>query len=178
MAIRKTGKLKGSGSRQARAKARPKARASDQTTADAVHQIWLAGMGALARAQAEGPKAFEKLIKDGSQFIDQGRSNAGHLLGEALASAQATVGARVAATRESAAGTWRDIEQLFQDRVEKVLHQSGIPTAAEIRGLAKRIDLLSTHVEALAAGKPKARAAKPKARAKRKSGATAGPATG
>jgi poly(hydroxyalkanoate) granule-associated protein len=157
MAMRKTGKLKGKASGQ---KA-PKARAAQASTADAVHQIWLAGMGALARAQKDGPKAFEKLIRDGNEFIEYGKSGAGHLLGEALASAQATVGARVAATRETATETWQELERLFHDRVEKVLHQTGIPTSAEIRGLAKRIDQLSAHVENLAAAAP------PKARAKR-----------
>jgi poly(hydroxyalkanoate) granule-associated protein len=159
MVIRKTGKLKG----KAKVRKAPKAPAAEATTADAVHHIWLAGMGALARAQKDGPKAFEKLIRDGNEFIEYGKSGAGHLLGEALASAQATVGARVAATRESATETWKELEHLFHDRVEKVLHQTGIPTAAEIRGLAKRIDQLSAHVEKLA----HARQAKAKGKAKR-----------
>jgi len=159
MAIRKTGKLKG----KAKGQKAPKARAADATTADAVHQIWLAGMGALARAQKDGPKAFEKLIRDGGEFIEYGKNGAGHLLGEALASAQASVGARLTATRETATETWKELEHLFHDRVEKVLHQSGIPTAAEIRGLAQRIDQLSAHVERLAAAKSaKAKAAKAK----------------
>jgi poly(hydroxyalkanoate) granule-associated protein len=170
MAIRKTGKLKG----KAKGRARPKARAANATTADAVHHIWLAGMGALARAQKEGPKAFEKLIRDGSEFIEYSKSGAEHLLGEALASAQATVGERIAATRESASGTWKELEHLFHDRVEKVLHQSGIPTTAEIRALAKRIDQLSAHVEKLAAAKA-AKAAKPKRARPRKAKAAAAP---
>jgi poly(hydroxyalkanoate) granule-associated protein len=163
MAIRKTGKLNGKG----RGKRRPKTRATGATTADAVHQIWLAGMGGLARAQKEGPKAFEKLIKDGVEFIEYGKSAAGQLFGEALASAQATVGARVAATRETATETWREVEKLFQDRVEKVLHQSGIPTSGEIRALTKRIDRLSAHVEKLGAAKARAKTPRPKARKRR-----------
>ncbi len=172
MAMRKTGKLKG----KTEGKRGAKAPAAAGNTADAVHQIWLAGMGALSRAQKDGPKTFEKLIRDGAQFIEYGKSGAGQLLGEALASAQATVGARLEATRESATETWKELETLFQDRVEKVLHQSGIPTSAEIRGLARRIDQLSAHVEKLATAKPTARkrAVKPR---KRKAAPT-GSATG
>src|SRR5687767_12962426 len=36
-----------------------------QTIKDSAQQIWLAGMGAFAKAQAEGTQTFEKLIKDG-----------------------------------------------------------------------------------------------------------------
>jgi poly(hydroxyalkanoate) granule-associated protein len=180
MAMRKTGTLKGKAKGKAKGKNAPKGRAADATTADAVHQIWLAGMGALARAQKDGPKAFEKLIRDGGEFIEHGKSGTGHLLGKALASAQAAVGARLTATRETATETWKELEHLFHDRVETVLHQTGIPTAAEIRGLAKRIDQLSAHVEQLAAAKvAKAKPAKAKRARPRKAKATpAAPAPG
>ncbi|MEI8298283.1 MAG: phasin family protein [Pseudomonadota bacterium] len=153
MAIKKTGKL----GKAPRAKARRKPAPSQASVADAVQQIWLAGMGALARAQKEGPKTFEKLIRDGVAFVDERRSSAEELIGQALASAQATVGKRMVQTRDSAAQTWSELESLFQKRVESVLHQSGIPTSAEIRALARRIDQLSAHVEALAKARPASR---------------------
>ena len=152
MAVRKTGKLRTKG--KARGKGR---KAADVTLVDTVHQIWLAGMGALARAQKEGPKTFEKLIVDGAEYLDRGRSNAEAMLGQAIATAQETVGARMAATKDTAAETWHNLEQLFQGRVERVLHQTGIPTATEIRSLTKRIDHLSAHVEALARSKAPAK---------------------
>ena len=36
-----------------------------QSIKESAQQIWLAGMGAFAKAQAEGTQAFDKLIKDG-----------------------------------------------------------------------------------------------------------------
>src|SRR3954454_3541408 len=33
---------------------------------DSAQQIWLAGMGAFSRAQAEGTKVFEALVKEGT----------------------------------------------------------------------------------------------------------------
>lgn len=157
MAIKKTGKLGKVGARKT-GKARPK-KGAEASVADAVQQIWLAGMGALARAQKDGPKAFEKLIRDGVAFVEDRRTSAEELIGHALATAQATVGKRMAETRDTAAQTWGELEVLFQKRVEKVLHQSGIPTSAEIRALARRIDQLSAHVEALAKARPAPRKA-------------------
>jgi poly(hydroxyalkanoate) granule-associated protein len=124
-------------------------------------------MGALARAQKEGPKTFEKLIRDGVAFVDERRSSAEELIGHARATAQATVGKRMAETRDTAAQTWGELEALFQKRVERVLHQSGIPTATEIRSLARRIDQLSAHVEDLAKARPAARKATRKRTARR-----------
>ncbi len=169
MAIKKTGKL---GKRKG-AKARRKAAPAQTHVADAVQQIWLAGMGALARAQKEGPKTFEKLIRDGVSFVEDRRTSAEELIGHALATAQATVGKRMAETRDSAQQTWNELESLFQNRVEKVLHQTGIPTATEIRALARRIDQLSAHVEALAKARPSGRKAvrkAPKRASRRKAG--------
>ena len=40
-----------------------------QTVKDSAQQIWLAGMGAFAKAQAEGGKAFETLIKEGLTYV-------------------------------------------------------------------------------------------------------------
>ena len=35
---------------------------------DSTHQIWLAGLGAFAKAQQEGTKVFEALVKEGSEL--------------------------------------------------------------------------------------------------------------
>ncbi|WP_305806821.1 phasin family protein, partial [Stenotrophomonas sp. YIM B06876] len=43
-------------------------KASDQfssTVKDSAQQIWLAGLGAFAKAQEEGGKVFESLVKEG-----------------------------------------------------------------------------------------------------------------
>ncbi|KAB2873351.1 MAG: phasin family protein, partial [Burkholderiaceae bacterium] len=36
-----------------------------QSIKESAQQIWLAGMGAFAKAQAEGTRSFDKLIQDG-----------------------------------------------------------------------------------------------------------------
>jgi poly(hydroxyalkanoate) granule-associated protein len=150
MAVRKTRK-------PARGrKARRTTRRPDVALVDAVHQIWLAGMGALARAQKEGPRAFEAMIVDGADFIDRRRTNAEKSLREAIAAVQTAVTARMRGTRDQAAETWDSLEKIFQGRVQRVLHQVGVPTAAEIKALTKRVDALNSNVASLAKARQKA----------------------
>ena len=117
---------------------------------DVMHQIWLAGMGALSRVQKEGPRAFQTLIVDGAEFIGQGRATAEKVLREAIATVQSTVDERMKSTRDQAAETWDNLEKMFSGRVQRVLHQAGVPTAVEVRALSKRVDHLNASVAQLA----------------------------
>ncbi len=153
MAVRKTG-------RKGR-KAPGRRFGAEVPIVDAMHQIWLAGMGALSRVQKEGPRAFETLIVDGAEFIGQGRVAAEKIVREAIATVQSTVDERMKTTRDQAAETWEGLEKLFQGRVQRVLHQAGVPTATEIRALSRRVDHLNASVEQLA----RARRATPRRRA-------------
>ena len=148
MAVRKTGKLG--------RKVRGRRTRAELPIVDAMHQIWLAGMGALSRVQKEGPRAFETLIVDGAEFIGQGRATAEKLLREAIETVQSTVGERMKSSRDQAAETWESLEKIFHGRVQRVLHQAGVPTATEIRALSKRVDHLNASVEQLARAKRKA----------------------
>ena len=152
MAVKKTGKL----ARGTRRRATP---VTQVTLVDAVHQIWLAGMGALARAQKEGPRAFETLIVEGAGFIDRSRSQAETTLREAITTVQGAVEDRMKGTRDQAADTWDNLERIFQGRVQKVLQQVGVPTADEIQALMARVDELNANVVALGAkgGGPRGR---------------------
>jgi hypothetical protein len=42
-----------------------------QTVKDSAHQIWLAGLGAFAKAQEEGTKVFDALVKEGESHPEQ-----------------------------------------------------------------------------------------------------------
>ena len=57
MAAKKKGKLGGGGA--------PK---EEQNLLYSAHQIWLAGLGALSRAQAGAPKIFDDLMREGSKL--------------------------------------------------------------------------------------------------------------
>jgi len=102
------------------------------------HEIWLAGLGAYAKAQAEGGKVYNALVKEGKQLEVKTRELAGGQV-EELAS--------------RASGTFDRLEKVFEDRVARALKGLGVPTAREVEHLAKRVAELTREVEALT-GKP------------------------
>jgi poly(hydroxyalkanoate) granule-associated protein len=89
----------------------------------------------------------------------------------ALESAQGNVQLRFGTARDQAAETWENLEALIQHRIQKALHQIGVPTSGEIRLLTRRVEELSQSVKALAA-RPARRGAKAAASAKRKAART------
>ena len=145
-----------------------------------VQQIWLAGMGAIARAQKEGPAAFQEAVADGFKLLTRSRSTAEQVIRDAFEAAQGTVESRLDSARDQANETWDNLEALFQSRVHKALQQLGVPSGDEIRLLTKRVAELNENVKALSArqargrgrrtgkAKAKAKAKAPRARAKRK----------
>ena len=152
-ARRKTSKVK-STARKARARV---GKAQANVIENAQH-VWLAGMGAVAKAQKDGPAAFQEAVAEGLQVLTRSRTTAEKMIHDVFASAQG-----------SASETWDNLEALFQSRVQKALQQIGVPNASEIRLLTKRVAELNDNVKALSA--KSARSAKTKrvpAKAKRK----------
>jgi len=168
-ARKKTGKA-GSTTRKSRAQA-PKGPAQ---MIENVQQIWLAGMGAIARAQKEGPAAFQQAVADGLKLLTRSRSTAEQVIRDAFEAAQGTVESRIDTAREQASETWDNLETLFQSRVHKALQQLGVPSGDEIRLLTNRVAELNENVKALAAKQARSRGGRtrkakvPRARAKRK----------
>src|SRR5271169_598426 len=150
MAVRKTGKLGKSRVRGKAAAAGRRPKSSEMTLVDAVHQIWLAGIGALARAQKEGPKAFEAIIRDGAEFVDRSRGEAEKQVREAISAVQSAVEAGIENGRDQATETWENLEKIFQGRVQRVLQQVGVPTAHDVATLTRRVAALNASIEALA----------------------------
>ena len=155
-ARRKTSKVK-STARKARARA---GKAQANAIENAQH-VWLAGMGAVAKAQKEGPAAFQEAVAEGLQVLTRSRTTAEQMIRDVFASAQG-----------SATETWDNLEALFQSRVQKALQQIGVPNASEIRLLTKRVAELNDNVKALSTKSARsARSAKAKrapAKARRK----------
>lgn len=122
------------------------------------HQIWQAGLGALSRAQAGAPKVFEDLMREGSKLQGGALDAAKSVVMQAFQGAQKTVNRRVDEVKVQAGETWDNLERVFQSRVQRALHQLGMPTAEEIGALARKVEELSASVEKLAAAKRKPRA--------------------
>jgi poly(hydroxyalkanoate) granule-associated protein len=99
------------------------------------------------------------------------RPMAGNRMRRALEVAQGTVQSRLGSARDQATETWDNIEALVQNRVQRALHQIGVPSSTEIRLLTRRVEELSRDVKALSA-RPARPGAKAAARAKRMAAGT------
>lgn len=121
------------------------------TIRESAQQIWLAGLGAFAKAQQEGNKVFDALIREGETIQQKTRKVTEDKVTEMAA---------------KATGTWDKLEQVFETRVARSLNSLGVPTKDDVAALAKRVAELKAEVEKLSktAGKvekPKAAAARP-----------------
>jgi poly(hydroxyalkanoate) granule-associated protein len=126
---------------------------------DSAQQIWLAGLGAFSKAQAEGGKAFETLVKEGLSI--QRKTQA--VAEERISEASHRVSGMANDISSKAAGQWDKLENIFEDRVAKALNKLGVPSARDIETLMERIDALSQQVHRL---HPKTAAAPRKAAVK------------
>lgn len=134
-----------------------------------VQQVWLAGMGAIARAQKEGPSAFTDAVAEGLRMLGESRSSAQQRVRDAFEAAQETLQTRVDGVRDQAQETWDNLESLFQSRVQRAMHDLGVPTAAEIRELTRRVADLNQSVQKINA-RERARGPRPAAGTRRGAG--------
>jgi poly(hydroxyalkanoate) granule-associated protein len=133
-------------------RATAKAQAAQEQLRQGVQQVWLAGMGAFARAQKEGPAAFQEAVAEGLKLLGQSQSTARQRMRDVFETAQETLQSRVGGARNQAQETWDNLETLFQSRVQRAMHQLGVPTAEEIRILTRRVTELNESVRRIDAG--------------------------
>ena len=146
---------------------------------ESAQQIWLAGMGAFSKAQAEGGKVFETLVKEGISLQKKTQGLAEDKISEVTGKMTA-----MADTVTAKAGqNWDKLEAIFEARTEKALGKLGVPTAKDVDALVKRVDALAAAVAKLSktapAKAPRATAktvAKPAAKAEAARTAKAGKA--
>ena len=112
---------------------------------DSAQQIWLAGLGAFAKAKNEGGKVFDTLVKQGEQIEKHTRTVAEATIETAKEQASKTIGL--------ASGKFDKLEQVFEDRVHKSLHRLGVLTSKDVEALSSQVAELSEAVRALLAQK-------------------------
>ena len=112
---------------------------------ESAQQVWLAGVGAFSRAQAEGGKLFESLVKEGlsleqlTRKVTNGRVDA----------VRDAVENKVGQARERAADTWDRLEKVFEDRVQRALRRLEVPTREDLSALLDRVDTLNAELRKL-----------------------------
>lgn len=128
---------------------------------DSAQQIWQAGLGAFTKAQAEGAKAIESLVKDSVSIQRKTKAAAEEKISEATnkMSHMATD------ISSKASGQWDKLENIFEERVAKALNKLGVPSAKDVNALIARIDDLNLAVQKLSAKAPAAKTAPTKAAA-------------
>ena len=101
-----------------------------QRMKDSAQHIWLAGLGAFAKAQEEGAKVFDNLVKEGSQ------------LQQTTQQAQAKMTEAAEKVGQIATGQMDKLETIFEERVAKALKHMGLPSAQDLADLQARVEQL------------------------------------
>jgi poly(hydroxyalkanoate) granule-associated protein len=122
---------------------------------ESAQQIWMAGLGAFGRAQEEGGKVFEGLVREGMSLEQKTRRFATGKVDVARDAVETTV----AQVKERASDTWDRLEKVFEDRVSRALGKLGVPGRDEMQALIERVEELNRAVRSLG-GAPARKAAK------------------
>lgn len=133
--------------------------ASNPFTPPAQH-VWLAGLGAMAKAQEQGSKAMEALMNDGLAFQRKSQAEAQQRLQEAterLSHLASDLGQQANVRVDK-------LEHLFEDRVAKALHRLGMPSLLDIQMLNERVAQLESQLAALQGSPSTAASKKPRSR--------------
>jgi len=102
------------------------------------HQIWLAGLGAFARAEEEGSKLFDTLVDVGKDLESKTKDISETRVEE--------IKERV---RSRTGETMGKMEKAFDERLNKALSKLGIPNKREVEALQKRVQELTAALEEL-----------------------------
>lgn len=102
------------------------------------HQIWLAGLGAFARAEEEGSKLFDTLVEVGRD-----------LEGKTRDISETRVEELKERVRSRTGETMDKMEKAFDERLNKALSKLGIPNKREVEALQRRVQELTSALEHL-----------------------------
>jgi poly(hydroxyalkanoate) granule-associated protein len=135
---------------------------------DSAQQIWLAGVGAFAKAQQEGNKVFEALVREGNSI----QKRTMRVTEDKVNEVTNRIGKFAGRFQHEANRNWDKLEAVFEERVERALKRLGVPTHKEITELTQRVEKLTASVNKLGAA-PAAKKAAPRKRVAKKARAAA-----
>jgi len=105
------------------------------------NEIWLAGLGAFAKAQQEGVKIFNKLVDEGKGVES--------VIKKTSQTATKEVKDTVGKVTNKASQSWDKLENIFESRVKRTLEKLDIPSSEEISALLDKVEGLATEVSKL-----------------------------
>ncbi len=133
------------------------------TIKESAQQIWLAGLGSFSKAQGEGGKVFETLVKEGLSI--QRKTQA--VAEEKISEATNKMAGMANDISSKATNQWGKLEDIFETRVAKALNKLGVPSAKDVDALIARIDELNKTVAKMGAKSAPAKPAAVKPAAKK-----------
>jgi poly(hydroxyalkanoate) granule-associated protein len=134
------------------------ARAFGRAMVDSAQQIWLAGLGAFAKAQKEGSRFFDTLVEEGARTQEKTRA----YTQAQFEQAQRKAGPWIETARQRTGDAFAKIEQAFDERIARATQRMQMPTREDIQQLNARLDELTREVRARST-QPRKRATKKKA---------------
>ena len=114
-----------------------------KATRRSANAIIKANLEAWNTTREELGKVVGVVVKEGEKLTRKSRMNAEGM---------------VENVADAATDRVQTVEKAFQKRVNKVIHEIGLPTAAEVDRLSRRVEQLSKKVEAKTAARGKRRA--------------------
>lgn len=111
---------------------------------ESAQQVWLAGIGALGRAQSEGSRLFDSLVQEGSEMQRDARRFADRQADNARSN--------VDYARGRANEGWDRLERAFEGRVQRTLARMGVPLREDLAELSRRLDALTAELRRSTAG--------------------------
>lgn len=112
---------------------------------ETAQQVWMAGLDALNRAQSQGGKLFESLVKEGIALESKSRKFATGKVSDVRNAVEDQVGK----VKERATDTWDKLEAVFETRVARALSSLGVPGREEMEALVERVEELNRSVRKL-----------------------------
>lgn len=117
------------------------ARRANRTARD----LYLAGLGAISRAQGESREALDELVREGEALDKKARAE----IADTVRDLQKNVKGRVSSARQRTDREWTKLEQVFEQRVSAAIARMGIPARSDLRELTARVDALTAKVREL-----------------------------
>lgn len=113
-------------------------------------EIWLAGLGALARVEEEGTKIFKTLVERGEVFEQRGRKQIEASL-QALREQQKQATESVSTATQTFTDAAESMERVVSNTLTDTLGRVGMPTRDEVEALSGKVSQLSEKLDALSA---------------------------
>ena len=108
-------------------------------------EIWLAGLGALARLEEEGDKVFRTLVERGASYEKKRRKQFDEATGS-LRKQQESFTKDVTKQFEEAA---ESVEKMMSTTLNETFSRLGIPTQGEVKDLSAKVGDLSAKLDKL-----------------------------